>query len=119
MQVQKYKNFLIPTNDSLAKVYFPLAKFAKSQSKFCKMFPLLIPAVPITGIVSTTYWYGQYQLLILAVPVTGTDSTNKLKFFETAFGFPLAKFAKSQRLISKDNKSTRLRDNKIFILVDL
>ena len=76
MQVQKYKNFLIPTNDSLAKVYFPLAKFAKSQSKFCKMFPLLIPAVPITGIVSTNYRYCQYHLLVRAVPITDIGSTS-------------------------------------------
>jgi hypothetical protein len=56
-----------------------------------------------------------------------THSTGKLKFFDTAFGdffpyfgfwqlafgFPLAKVAKSQRLRLKDNKSTRQRDNKI------
>ena len=43
---------------SLAKFGFPLAKFAKSQSKFCKMFPLLIPAVslPDTGSIATWYW---------------------------------------------------------------
>ena len=34
LRLQKYKNFLIRQNDSLAKVYFPLAKFAKSQSLF-------------------------------------------------------------------------------------
>ena len=34
MQVQKYKNFLIPPNDFLANFGFPLAKFAKTQSLF-------------------------------------------------------------------------------------
>ena len=34
MQLQKYKNFLIPTKDFLANFGFPLAKVAKSQSLF-------------------------------------------------------------------------------------
>ena len=34
------------------------------------------------------------------------------KDFLANFGFPLAKVAKSQSLISNDNKSTRQRDNK-------
>ena len=34
MQVQKYKNFLIPPKDFLANFGFPLAKFAKSQRLF-------------------------------------------------------------------------------------
>ncbi len=34
MQVQKYKNFLIPPNDFLANFGFSLAKVAKSQSLF-------------------------------------------------------------------------------------
>jgi hypothetical protein len=62
-----------------------------------------------------------------SVSLCETHSTGKLKFFDTAFGdffpyfgfwqsafgFSLAKIAKSQRLTSKDNKSTRLQDNKI------
>ena len=34
MQVQKYKNFLIPPKDFLANFGFPLAKVAKSQRLF-------------------------------------------------------------------------------------
>ena len=34
MQLQKYKNFLIPPKDFLANFGFPLAKVAKSQSLF-------------------------------------------------------------------------------------
>ena len=92
-----------------------LAKFAKSQRKFCKMFPLLIPAVPITGTISTSYRYCQYQLPVLVVPLTGTDSTNKRTFFDTAFenfllyfgcwesalGCPLAKIADRQNKLQR------------------
>ncbi len=79
------------------------------------MFPLLIPAVPLTGTISTNYWYWQYHLPVLAVPLTGIGSINKLKFFDTAFrnfllyfgfwesafGFPLAKVADRQNKLQR------------------
>ncbi len=77
------------------------------------MFPLLIPAVSLTGTGSTANWYCQYHLPVLSVPITGIGSTNKLNFFETAFviflpyfscrqssfGFPLAK-SQNRKVVS-------------------